>query len=125
PEAKPTAWLHDVLEKTPTTLDHLREQGLGAFEGEALALLTRADGESYELHVLRIAHARRPAGRLARTIKLADLDDHAESHEWALGDPPYRSAQHHVNDSIARIDTEPWPVVVLAVPEASIDTSRG
>src|SRR3954454_16939776 len=45
-EAQATAWLHDVLEKTPTTLDELSRQGIRPIDGEALALLTRAPDEN-------------------------------------------------------------------------------
>ena len=64
-------------------------------DSNALELLTRREGESYELHVLRIAHAPGAAGRLARAIKLADLDDHL-AQPWACGDPPYGWARRHV-----------------------------
>jgi hypothetical protein len=103
PEAETTAWLHDMLEKTPTALEELREQGLSAVDCEALALLTRAPDESYELHALRIAHAAGAAGQRARTVKLADLDDHLKR-SWADGDPPYGWARHHLRNAAARID---------------------
>src|SRR3954468_14870424 len=88
PEARTLAWLHDVLERSPTSVAELSDQGLTAVELAALRLLTRAPGESYELHVLRIAYAGRAAGRLARVVKLADLDDHI-AQEWVPGAPPY------------------------------------
>ena len=84
PEAARTvAFLHDVLEQDATC--HAELTGL---EAGALELLTPAAGESYELHVLRIAAARGPAGRIARTVKLADLDRHIAA-RWVIGDPPY------------------------------------
>ncbi|MGZ4233854.1 MAG: hypothetical protein ACXVVQ_20835 [Solirubrobacteraceae bacterium] len=103
PEARTAAWLHDVLEKSPTTLDELREQGLGDVDGEVLGLLTRGDGESYELHVLRLAYAPGVSGRVARTVKLADLDDHL-ARPWACGDPPYAWAHRHVANAAAFTD---------------------
>lgn len=103
PEARAVAWRHDVLEKSPTTVEELREQGLGDLDGEALGLLTRAEGESYELHVLRIAYAPGAAGRIARIVKLADLDDHL-AQPWACGDPPYGWARRHVSNAAPAAD---------------------
>jgi hypothetical protein len=95
PDARATAWLHDTLEHSPTTLEELRRQGLGDVEAEALSLLTRPDAASYEDYVLRIAYAPGPAGRLARIVKLADLDDHL-ARRWTPGDPPYGWARRHI-----------------------------
>ena len=102
PEAQALAWLHDVLEQSGTTTADLSGQGLTDVELVALELLTRGPGESYELHVLRIAYAPGPAGRLARTVKLADLDDHI-SREWVPGAPPYAWARRHVATGRARL----------------------
>jgi hypothetical protein len=75
-EAQAVAYLHDVLEATETALVELTSHGLTRHELGALRLLTRDPVESYELYVLRIAHAPGDAGRLAREVKLADLADH-------------------------------------------------
>ena len=97
PEARAVAFLHDVLEWTPTSYERLRAEGLSEVEAEALELLTRTGGESYELYALRIAHAPGPAGRIARAVKVADLDDHLDS-AGALrpGAPPYAWARRHI-----------------------------
>jgi hypothetical protein len=87
-EARALAFLDDVLERTTTNVDELLANGLTAVESAALGY-SCAPGESYELHVLRIVHARGPDGRLARTVKLADLDDHLREDGQQLGDPPY------------------------------------
>ena len=102
-EAQPLAWLHDVLELWPTTTSVLCGQGLTPLESAALELLTRQDGESYELYILRIAYAPGPAGRLARVVKLADLDDHL-ARAWHAGDAPYAWARRHVAVGSARVD---------------------
>jgi hypothetical protein len=102
-EAQPLAWLHDVLEHSPTTTAELCGHGLTPVEQAALELLTRQAGESYELYVLRIAYAPGPAGRLARVVKLADLDDHL-ARACAPGDPPYGWARRHIAVGSARID---------------------
>jgi hypothetical protein len=95
PDARALAFLHDVLERTPTEIETLRHDGLSELELTSLELLTRAPTESYELYVLRIAHAPGPAGRLARTVKHADLDDHL-GRPRALDDPPYAWARRHI-----------------------------
>jgi hypothetical protein len=100
-EAQPLAWLHDVLEHSPTTTGELRGQGLTPLELAALDLLTRRASESYELYILRIAYARGAAGRLARVVKLADLDDHI-ARPWVAGDPPYAWARRHIAVGCAR-----------------------
>jgi hypothetical protein len=84
-----------VLGHSPTTTSELCGQGLTSLELAALELLTRQAGESYELYILRIAYARGAAGRLARVVKLADLDDHI-ARPWVAGDPPYAWARRHI-----------------------------
>ena len=100
-DVQPLAWLHDVLEGSATSVDELRAHGLTAVELAALRLLTRGSDESYELYVLRIAFARGEAGRLARIVKLADLDDHIAC-EWSPDGPPYEWARRHVAAAAAR-----------------------
>ena len=95
-EARALAFLHDVLVHTTTDGDELLANGLTAGELAALDLLSRAPGESYELHVLRIVHADGLEGRLAREVKLADLDDHLHEDEYRVGDPPYGWARQHI-----------------------------
>ena len=100
-EAQPLAWLHDVLEHSPTTTSELCGQGLTPVELDALDLLTRRADESYELYILRVAYARGDPGRLARVVKLADLDDHI-ARPWVAGDPPYAWARRHIAVGCAR-----------------------
>jgi hypothetical protein len=102
-EAQTLAWLHDVLEHSATTTAALRGHGLTRVELAALELLTRQAGESYELFILRIAYAPGAAGRLARVVKLADLDDHV-ARPWDPGDPPYAWARRHIAVGMARVD---------------------
>lgn len=49
---------------------------LNNHESAVLALLNRRPKESYRRYVMRIAQVHGEPGRIARTIKLADLDDH-------------------------------------------------
>jgi hypothetical protein len=65
-------------------------------ELEALELLTHAPGEPYEVYVRRIAEAPGPAGRIARIVKLADLDDHLAHATIPLDAPPYAWARNHL-----------------------------
>jgi hypothetical protein len=99
PSVRTTAWLRDVLDHDGTNAARLREEGMTPLEEQALDLLTRADDEGFELHMLRIAHAPGPAGDVARAIELAELDDllarSAEDPDrWDA--PPYAWAHRHI-----------------------------
>ena len=94
--AEAVAYLHDVVEHTDMDYDDLIQQGLSPVEFAALELLTRSPEESFELYVLRIAHAAGPAGDLARVVKLADLDDHLTHDEMPAGAPPYDWGRRHI-----------------------------
>jgi hypothetical protein len=96
PDAAATAWLHDAMELTPITAAELHAAGLTARESAALELLTRAPGESYELYALRIEFADGEAGRLARAVKLADLDDHMAHRVVPIDAPPYGWARRRI-----------------------------
>jgi hypothetical protein len=104
PNARAVAFLHDVLEHTDTTMRDLEEQGLTRNELGAVELLTRAQDESFEAHALRIAHAKGPSGRLARTIKLADMADHVQNDRVDMATRPYGWAQRHI--AFAQLRTE-------------------
>jgi hypothetical protein len=101
-DAVPVAWLHDCVEQDSLRAEELRAAGMTLPEIEALVLLSRAPGESYELYALRIAFADGEAGRLARIVKLADLDDHLAHATTPPGAPPYAWARRHIVASIAR-----------------------
>ena len=90
------AFLHDVLEKSDTDAEELIANGLTPLELAALDLLTRGAGESYEMHTLRLVHAPGAAGRLARRVKLADLEDHLDRAPAGSAAPPYAWARLHV-----------------------------
>ena len=93
PDARATALLHELLELCPTVGRRLRGEGLTRTELEALELLTHAPGEPYDAYVRRIADAPGPAGRLARTVKLADLEDHLAHASIPSDAPPYAWAR--------------------------------
>jgi hypothetical protein len=118
PEARSVAFLHDVLEKTETGIDELREQGLTPVERASLALLTRGTDESFELHTLRIAQADGEAGRIARTVKLADLEDHLGRARDHADGPPYGWALQHILASRSRYGEAPADPRVSSPPTA-------
>jgi hypothetical protein len=105
PGEQATAWLHDILERCEPRLEELRALGLTEVEGDALELLTRYPSECFELHALRIAHASGEAGRVARSVRLADLDDHLR-HPALAGDPPYAWARRHIANACGH-DAQP------------------
>ena len=94
--ARAVALLHDVLEKSDVRLDDLRERGLTPVERAALELLTRRDDETFERHTLRIGDGEGRAGAIARSVKLADLEDHIGQVRDGGQEPPYRWARRHV-----------------------------
>lgn len=75
------ALLHDVVEDTPITLDHLRAAGFPDEVVAAIDSVTRRAGESY-LGMVRRASAD-PLGRL---IKLADNQHNSDETRLALLD---------------------------------------
>jgi hypothetical protein len=118
-EARTVAYLHDILEHTDASVADLEAAGVTPVELQAVQLLTRHPDESFEAHTLRIAHAKGPEGRLARTVKLADIDDHL-SREGDIGSRrPYRWARRHVAACRARSDdlTAPLTARELLRPE--------
>ncbi len=92
------AVLHDVVEKTATTLADLRRAGYAAEVVDAVEALTRREGEAYADLVERAR-----ASRLAYAVKIADLEDHLDL-RWSkeLGDEDldrlekYRQAWLHL-----------------------------
>ncbi len=73
PVEQVVAMLHDVVEDCGWTLERLRERGFPPEVCAALGALTRRPGESYEGFVLRAK-----ADPIARTVKLADLQDNMD-----------------------------------------------
>jgi (p)ppGpp synthase/HD superfamily hydrolase len=73
PEAMMAAVLHDVVEDTPVTLDQLRLLGYPGEVIDAVACLTKRDGESYEDFVARVQ-----TNPIATEVKIADLEDNMD-----------------------------------------------
>jgi hypothetical protein len=108
PEARSVAYLHDILEHSDASVADLEAAGVTPVELQAVQLLTRHPDESFEAHALRIAYAKAPAGRLARMVKLADIDDHLSRGSGGASHLPYGRARCHVV-SRARLDSPPAP----------------
>src|SRR5664279_5502382 len=97
PWARAVARLHDLLELAPMTAAELCAQGLTAGEYHTLELLTRLERQPYAAHVRRIADAPGDPGRIARAVKIADLDDHL-AHRWLPPEaPPYAWARRYLS----------------------------
>jgi hypothetical protein len=95
-EARATALLHDLMELTAVGADDLRMYGLTDSELVALELLTRKPGQRYEAYIRRIANARGPGGRIARAVKIADLEDHLAHTTIPPDAPPYANARRQL-----------------------------
>jgi hypothetical protein len=95
-DARATALLHDLFERCPTAGLRLRAEGLSRTELKALELLTHAAGDPYEVYVRRIANAPGAAGRIARLVKLADLEDHLAHPSIPVNAPPYAWAREQL-----------------------------
>ena len=90
------AYLHEVLEKAPVGSEDLREHELSEFEYAVLSLLTHDPSESYRRYVMRIATAGGDEGRIARSVKHADLDDHLRNRRSAFDSPNCRWARAQI-----------------------------
>lgn len=73
--------LHDVVEDSAYTLDDLRQMGYSEQIVAAIDHLSRRENEAYEELVKRAA-----AHPLARTVKLADLEDNMDIRRYAALD---------------------------------------
>lgn len=80
--AKIAALLHDVVEDTNVSLEELKTEGFSAQVLEAVRLLTRESGLSYDDFIKRI----RP-NELAVEVKLADLADNMDPRRLTEFDP--------------------------------------
>ena len=68
--ARIVAMLHDVVEDTAVTMEQLRDAGFSQEILDAVTLLTHDPQYSYEEYVARLK-----TNPLARSVKLADLED--------------------------------------------------
>jgi len=99
-EAVSVAWLHDALERAEVSEESLLAAGLSAQERAALRLLTHRDvaeerdDATFLSHVRIIAATPGGAGRIARAVKQADMEDRMRMPRdpGAAWQPPYREA---------------------------------
>lgn len=68
PDAQVVAWLHDVIEDTDVTAEKLNAAGIPHHLVEAVSLVTKTKGKSYEDYLEDIA-----ASPLATKVKIADM----------------------------------------------------
>ena len=122
-EARTVAWLHEAFESTAVSEQELLAHGLTTDELRALRLLHRAvDSHSdrvYLAHIELIARAAGESGALARTVKIADLEDR-RLHRRLRPDgwsPPYERGLQRLRAVM------PAPGVPLAV--AAAETGHG
>lgn len=68
------AWLHDVVEDTPTTLGNLLDMSFEYVIVQAVDAITRRDDEDYREYILRVKK-----NEIARLVKIADIEHNLES----------------------------------------------
>ncbi len=73
PRERLVAVLHDVIEDSPVTLEQLRGEGFTEEVLQALAALTKVEGEDYPGFIRRVAQ-----NPLARRVKRADLAENSD-----------------------------------------------
>ncbi|WP_339071470.1 HD domain-containing protein [Pseudomonas idahonensis] len=73
PREQLVAVLHDVIEDSPVTLEQLRGEGFSEEVLQALAALTKVEGEDYSGFIRRAAQ-----NPLARRVKRADLAENSD-----------------------------------------------
>lgn len=71
--AAAVGWLHDTVEDTGVTLDHLRTQGFPEAVVVGVDSVTKRTGESTPDYFARVR-----ANELARIVKAADIDDNTD-----------------------------------------------
>jgi hypothetical protein len=107
-DARAVAWLHESLESATVTEHELLAYGLDDDELRALRLLSRATDshsrEAYLAHIELIARAAGRSGDLARTVKIADLEDRClhprmRADGWS---PPYELGLRRLEEAQAR-----------------------
>ncbi len=67
-ESKIVAVLHDAIEDSNLTITDLVKQGFPDFITEAIAAITKLEGETYENYILRVK-----SNAIAHKVKIADV----------------------------------------------------
>lgn len=102
PAAAAVAWLHDVVEDTPVTLDDLRRHGFPEPLVAAVDAMTRRAHEPRDDYYARVA-----ADPVALRVKRADIADNSGPERLGLLDPPtqarLRAKYAHALDALERL----------------------
>jgi len=69
-EEKMVAWMHDVLEDSDTTKEYISLLGCPANVLDAVVAITKTADDKYLDYILRVK-----ANKLARVVKIADVED--------------------------------------------------
>lgn len=72
PQLQTLAWLHDLIEDTPLTLDQVSQYPFDAEVLQGLQVITRIDQESYDAYLSRVM-----TSRLATLVKIEDLHENS------------------------------------------------
>jgi (p)ppGpp synthase/HD superfamily hydrolase len=109
-DAKLVAVLHDVLEDTDVGVDDLRAHGVPEPVIQAVRILTRSPGETYERFIERVAAS---GNRLAILVKLADLHDNTDPDRAIRGRPDlaerYADARRRLRRALDGMPAEGLP----------------
>jgi (p)ppGpp synthase/HD superfamily hydrolase len=90
PNLKAIAWLHDVLEETDHKLGTIcAELGLDDSIRWSVLVLTKRKSETYFDYIMRVV-----VDKMARTVKIADLEDNMRDLEEGSMKDKYRFAHH-------------------------------
>lgn len=105
------AWLHDLVEDTPVTLNELTDLGYPAVVVEAVALLTHNKKEmDYQTYIQRLCDSK---NSIALCVKIADQRDNLNPKRW-LG----------MNQYMAQALSKKWAGVLPKLEEALCYASR-
>ena len=107
--AQAVAVLHDVLEDTAVTAEQLREANLSREVVDAVSVLTRRSGQTYEQYIEQVA-----GNAIARPVKLADLADNLANNKRLTRRP----------DVAARIARYEWAIHRLQAPDLASRQSQ-
>ena len=72
-DEKMVALLHDVVEDSSYSLDDLKKEGFPAHIIEAVDIITKKDGESYDSYLEKVK-----SNDLARKVKIADITHNSD-----------------------------------------------
>jgi (p)ppGpp synthase/HD superfamily hydrolase len=100
--ARAVAVLHDVLEDTAVSAEELREANLSSEVIDAVTVLTRRSGQTYDQYIAQVA-----GNAIARPVKLADLADNLANNKRLTRQP----------DVVARIERYERAIRCLQAPD--------